>query len=67
MTVLKMNSAAVAGIWASISTDLFYFTSDDDERYNMQANTRLLKNLTIQAATTPIGYPLHQKQSSIFL
>jgi hypothetical protein len=63
---VRLNAAAVQGIWASLSTDLLFLSSDDDERYNIQANTKLLKNLTIQAAATPIGYPLFQKSTEMF-
>jgi hypothetical protein len=55
----KLNSAAVRGIWAGLSHELLYLGSDDDERYSIQANTQMLRNITIEAAPPAIGgYPL---------
>eukprot|EP01047_Picozoa_sp_COSAG01_P061130 COSAG01_NODE_7590_length_3134_cov_3.172266_2_plen_156_part_00 len=33
-----------------------YLTNDDDERYSIQANPQLLRNMTLQAAAPPLGY-----------
>jgi len=53
----KLNPEAVQGLWASMGHELLYLTNDDDERYSIQANPPLLRNLTMQAAPTPLGYP----------
>jgi hypothetical protein len=39
--------------------ELLYFTNDDDERYSIQAHPFLLRNMTVQAADAPLGYPLY--------
>lgn len=54
----KLNSEAVRGQWASLALELLYFTNDDEERYSIQAHPVLLRNLTIQAADPPLGYPV---------
>ncbi|XP_061468411.1 pecanex-like protein 4 isoform X2 [Rhineura floridana] len=55
----KLNSEAVRGQWANLSWELLYATNDDEERYSIQAHPILLRNLTIQAADPPLGYPVY--------
>ncbi|ERE74191.1 putative pecanex-like protein [Cricetulus griseus] len=54
----KLNSEAVRGQWANLSWELLYATNDDEERYSIQAHPLLLRNLTVQAADPPLGYPI---------
>ena len=54
----RINSEAVRGQWASLALELLYLTNDDEERYSIQAHPVLLRNLTIQAADPPLGYPV---------
>eukprot|EP01052_Picozoa_sp_SAG31_P006285 SAG31_NODE_287_length_18430_cov_8.127544_10_plen_1156_part_00 len=55
----KLNASAVRGTWAALSHELHYLGADDDERYSMQANPQLLRNITIEAAPPTVGgYPL---------
>ncbi|XP_060781122.1 pecanex-like protein 4 isoform X1 [Neoarius graeffei] len=49
----------VRGQWANLSWELLYATNDDEERYSIQAHTLLLRNLTVQAAEPPLGYPIY--------
>ena len=51
-----LNPEAVRGLWASMGHELLYLTNDDDERFSIQANPPLMRNLTLQAAPTPLGY-----------
>ena len=44
--------------WANLSLELLYFTNDDEERYSIQAHPTILRNLTVQAADPPLGYPI---------
>ncbi|KAH6570697.1 hypothetical protein BASA62_004207 [Batrachochytrium salamandrivorans] len=53
-----INGEAVRGIWSNLVFELLYLTNDDDERYSIQAHELLLRNLTVQAAPPPFGYPL---------
>ena len=53
----RLNSEVVRSLWASLSWELLYLTNDDDERYSIQAEERLLKNLTVEVADPPLGYP----------
>ncbi|XP_077121464.1 pecanex-like protein 4 [Ranitomeya variabilis] len=55
----KLNAEAVRGQWANLSWELLYATNDDEERYSIQAHPVLLRNLTVQAADPPLGYPIY--------
>ncbi|XP_020842141.1 pecanex-like protein 4 isoform X1 [Phascolarctos cinereus] len=55
----KLNAEAVRGQWANLSWELLYATNDDEERYSIQAHPVLLRNLTVQAADPPLGYPVY--------
>uniref|UniRef100_A0A8D2IRL5 Pecanex-like protein n=1 Tax=Varanus komodoensis TaxID=61221 RepID=A0A8D2IRL5_VARKO len=58
----KLNGEAVRGQWANLSWELLYATNDDEERYSIQAHPLLLRNLTIQAADPPLGYPVYSSE-----
>ncbi|XP_068948154.1 pecanex-like protein 4 isoform X3 [Petaurus breviceps papuanus] len=55
----KLNAETVRGQWANLSWELLYATNDDEERYSIQAHPVLLRNLTVQAADPPLGYPVY--------
>ncbi|XP_022650721.1 pecanex-like protein 4 isoform X1 [Varroa destructor] len=54
-----LSGPTVDAIWATLSLELLYITNDDDERYSIQAHPWLLRNLAIQAADPPLGYPVY--------
>ncbi|NXF08862.1 PCX4 protein, partial [Smithornis capensis] len=58
----KLNAEAVRGQWANLSWELLYATNDDEERYSIQAHPGLLRNLTVQAADPPLGYPVYSSE-----
>ncbi|XP_065797927.1 pecanex-like protein 4 isoform X3 [Muntiacus reevesi] len=58
----KLNAEAVRGQWANLSWELLYATNDDEERYSIQAHPLLLRNLTVQAANPPLGYPIYSSK-----
>lgn len=55
----SLNAEVVRALWASISLEMLYFTNDDEERYSIQAHPVILRNLTVQAADPPLGYPIY--------
>nr|XP_006632384.1 PREDICTED: pecanex-like protein 4 [Lepisosteus oculatus]XP_015205652.1 PREDICTED: pecanex-like protein 4 [Lepisosteus oculatus]XP_015205653.1 PREDICTED: pecanex-like protein 4 [Lepisosteus oculatus]XP_015205654.1 PREDICTED: pecanex-like protein 4 [Lepisosteus oculatus]XP_015205655.1 PREDICTED: pecanex-like protein 4 [Lepisosteus oculatus] len=55
----RLNAEGVRGQWANLSWELLYATNDDEERYSIQAHPVLLRNLTVQAADPPLGYPIY--------
>ncbi|KAK6181580.1 hypothetical protein SNE40_009406 [Patella caerulea] len=54
----RLNEEVVKGQWANLSMELLYLTNDDEERYSIQAHPTILRNLTVQAADPPLGYPI---------
>ncbi|KAI8847906.1 hypothetical protein BC829DRAFT_231945 [Chytridium lagenaria] len=56
--VAKLSWECIRSIWANLAYELLYLTHDDDERFSIQASSRLLRNISIQAAEPPLGYPI---------
>nr|XP_055026093.1 pecanex-like protein 4 [Misgurnus anguillicaudatus]XP_055026094.1 pecanex-like protein 4 [Misgurnus anguillicaudatus] len=54
-----LNEEGVRGQWANLSWELLYATNDDEERYSIQAHPVIMRNLTVQAADPPLGYPIY--------
>ena len=54
----RVNAECVRGQWANLSLELLYMTNDDEERYSIQAQAAMLRNLVVQAADPPLGYPI---------
>ncbi|KAK8769967.1 hypothetical protein V5799_013567 [Amblyomma americanum] len=52
----SLRAQVVQAVWASLSLELLYLANDDDERYSIQADPVLLRNLIVQAADPPLGY-----------
>lgn len=59
----QLNAEAIRGQWANLSWELLYATNDDEERYSIQAHPVLLRNLTVQSANPPLGYPIYSSPS----
>eukprot|EP00050_Salpingoeca_kvevrii_P017787 m.68246 g.68246 ORF g.68246 m.68246 type:complete len:1133 (+) comp7726_c0_seq2:492-3890(+) len=53
-----LNPETVRGIWASLNMELLFMSNDDEERYSIQAHRIILRNLMIQTAEPPLGYPI---------
>eukprot|EP01029_Cantina_marsupialis_P015778 TRINITY_DN3467_c0_g1_i7.p1 TRINITY_DN3467_c0_g1~~TRINITY_DN3467_c0_g1_i7.p1 ORF type:complete len:166 (-),score=54.37 TRINITY_DN3467_c0_g1_i7:210-707(-) len=64
-TVFDANAAFIHGFWHSISQEIQYFTSDDDERFSIQSLPHAARNLTVQAAEPPLGYSVFQSAASL--
>lgn len=61
----KVNAETVRSIWANLNQEILYFTNDDDERLSIQALTLILRNMTIQSAEPPLGYPIFSSRSNV--
>ena len=59
----RLNGEVARSVWASLSWELLYLTNDDDERYSIQAEERLLRNLTVEVADPPLGYPAYSSKA----
>ncbi len=57
--VSSLHTEAVHAQWANLNLELLYLTNDDEERYSIQAHSTLLRNLHVQAADPPLGYPVY--------
>uniref|UniRef100_UPI00398E7298 pecanex-like protein 4 n=1 Tax=Pristiophorus japonicus TaxID=55135 RepID=UPI00398E7298 len=64
LPVGRLNAEAIRGQWANLSWELLYATNDDEERYSIQAHPVLLRNLTVQSADPPLGYPIYSSMST---
>ncbi|XP_046577291.1 pecanex-like protein 4 [Haliotis rubra] len=58
----RLSPEVVRGQWANLSMELLYLTNDDEERYSIQAHPTILRNLTVQAADPPLGYPIFSSE-----
>ena len=39
--------------------ELFYYTNANDERFSIQAEKDILRNILVQLAEIPLGYPVY--------
>ena len=60
--VCSLHGESVRGQWANLGLEMLYMTNDDEERHSMQSETALLRNLTVQAADPPLGYPVYSTE-----
>jgi hypothetical protein len=61
----SLSTASIRSLWAELNFELLYITNDDDERYSIQAHKTFLRNITIQAAEQPLGYPVFELLSTV--
>eukprot|EP00727_Mastigamoeba_balamuthi_P009820 m51a1_g5460 hypothetical protein (1206) ;mRNA; r:238583-246546 len=60
-----LNPEVARGLWAGMALEMLYMTNDDDERYSIQAHPTLLRNIMLQCAEPPLGYPVVQQLISL--
>ena len=58
-SVFQFRREVVRGIWANMQKELLYYTNANDERFSIQAEKDILRNLLIQLADIPFGYPVY--------
>ena len=61
--IIQTLTPIFRSLWASLNWELLYLTNDDDERYSIQAEERILKNLTVEVADPPLGYPAYTSEA----
>jgi hypothetical protein len=61
----QINQEIPKGTWANLIFELYYCTNDDDERYSIQANDVILRNIFVQSANPPLGYPVYNNVETI--
>lgn len=57
--MFQFRTEVIRGIWANQSMELLFYTNANDERYSIQAEKDILRNLLIQLAEVPFGYPVY--------
>jgi len=57
--VFEFRSEVVRGIWANLNMELLYYTNANDERFSIQAERDILRNILVQLAEVPLGYPVY--------
>ena len=58
-SVFEFRREVIRGIWSNLNTELLYYTNSNDERFSIQAEKDILRNLLIQLAETPFGYHVY--------
>ncbi|GIQ83208.1 Pecanex, partial [Kipferlia bialata] len=56
--VTVISGYIAESLWSTLVTDLAFHNYDDEERYSVQSDTRLLRNILLEACAAPFGYPL---------
>jgi len=49
----------IRSIWANLNLELMYYTNANVERFSIQAEKDILRNLLIHLAEPPLGYPVY--------
>ena len=58
-SVFQFRREVIRGIWANLNMELLYYTNANDERFSIQAEKDILRNLLVQLAEIPLGYPVY--------
>ena len=58
-SLFEFRREVIRGIWANINMELLYTTNNNDERFSIQAEKDILRNLLVQLAEVPLGYPVY--------
>lgn len=45
--------------------ELLYYTNANDERFSIQAEKDILRNLLVQTAEIPLGYPVYNSGAKV--
>ena len=52
-------------IWANLNSELIYYTNANDERFSIQAEKDILRNLLVHLAEAPLGYPAYASGAQV--
>jgi hypothetical protein len=63
----KVSQFSVEGIWGNLNLELLYLTSDDDERFSIQHDRYLMRNIFTQCAHSPLGYAVYDATFKVSL
>ena len=57
--VFEFRREVARAIWANLNMELIYYTNANDERFSIQAEKDILRNLLVHLAEIPLGYPVY--------
>jgi hypothetical protein len=63
--MFEFRSEVVRSLWANINMELLYYTNANDERFSIQAEKDILRNILVQLAEIPLGYPVYSSGAQI--
>jgi len=58
-SVFEFRREVARAIWANLNSELIYYTNANDERFSIQAEKDILRNLLVHLAEIPLGYPVY--------
>jgi hypothetical protein len=58
-SLFEFRREVIRGIWGNLNMELLYYTNANDERFSIQAEKDILRNLLVQLAEVPLGYPVY--------
>ena len=58
-SVFEFRREVARAIWANLNSELIYYTNANDERFSIQAEKDILRNLLVHLAEVPLGYPAY--------
>ena len=58
-SIFEFRREVIRGIWSNQNMELLYYTNANDERFSIQAEKDILRNLLVQLAEIPLGYPVY--------
>ena len=56
--VARLQPESLRGLWSSQLLELLYLNNEEEERYSVQQEEHLLRNISTQAGDSPVGYPV---------
>ena len=64
-SVFEFRREVVRAIWANLNSELLYYTNANDERFSIQAEKDILRNLLVHLAEVPLGYPVYASGAQV--
>ena len=56
--VARLQPESLRGLWGAQLLELLYLRHEEEERYSVQQEEHLLRNVSTQAGDAPVGYPV---------
>ena len=64
-SVFEFRREVARAVWANLNMELLYYTNANDERFSIQAEKDILRNLLVHLAEIPLGYPVYASGAQI--